>query len=1024
MTYNEDDYEVAALEWFEEIGWSRAYGPEISPGGPAPERSDFGQVLLLGRLEAAIRLLNPGLDEPAVQQVIKVARRAESADLVRENLRWHTYFKDGVPIEVRDAAGNLKHLRPRIIDLRDPSNNDYLVVNQFRVVEPTGKRRADVVAFINGMPIGIFELKRPSDEDATIQGAWNQMECYREEIPSLLAPSAINVIADGANAWAGALDSSFEFYRPWRTVSTEKPVDDDQSQLKTLIHGMFDQNRVLELIEFYIDWGDYRGKLIKRIAMYQQYWGVRASVENVVRATAEGGDRRAGIVFHGQGSGKSMELLLAANILMRMPEMASPTIVVLSDRNDLDNQIYQKELGPSKILPEPAVPAKSRDDLRKLLDRAGGGIIVTTIHKFALPAKMPRSEGVITERRNVIVMADEAHRTQYGLIDGLAADMRTALPNATYLGFTGTPVELADRSTTGVFGDVISEYLPQQAIKDGTTVPIYYESRVAKIRLSQESERLLTAAVDELTEDISEAEQRATFAQWARIEAILSSEPVVDLIVDDVLTHWDKRRNILHGKAMLVTMSRSIAARCYEKIIAKRPDWHSDDDAKGRLKVAYTGSAADSASIRKHVRTDEQIDKIKGRAQNPDDELELVIVCDLWLTGFDSPALHTMYLAKLMKGHGLFQAITRPNRRYKDKPAGLIVSYVPVMDALKAAIGKYSRGQSKLSEDLIEEAVKQLLAEHDVVKGILAGHAWVSDAGTAAKRHDHIQAAASYLAHDKDKDERFADHVLKLIKLYCICGASDEAGSIRTDVEFFAAVRASRVKLTGDDPLGKPSREQRDSAMQQLIDGAIEADEIIDVYADAGRDKPDVSLLSAETIARITSKPDQGLQIALLQKIIKGQISSMRRTNRVRSIQFAKALASAVQRYENQTLSDAEIILVLVEVATGLRGEPGRAADKGLCPAEMAFYDAVRENGSAIQELGDETLKTIAQQLVIAIRSSATLDWRDRESVQAELRIKVKTLLKKYKYPPDGQEQATELILEQAELFTEDMLAA
>ena len=1022
-TYNEDDYEQAALTWFEEIGWSRAYGPEISPGGPTPERSSFGQVLLVGRFANAIKRLNPGLDDTMVELVIATARRAESGDLVRENYRWHTYLKDGVPYEVRDAAGNLKHLRARLIDLRDPANNDYLAVNQFRVVEGTGKRRADIVAFINGIPIGIFELKRPSDEDATIQGAWNQIECYREEIPSLLAPSAINVIADGAHAQAGALDSALEFYRPWRTVDSETPLGDDQQEIKTLIHGMFDQNRILELIEFYIDWGDYRGKLVKRLAMYQQYWGVRTSVENVRRACADGGDRRAGIVFHGQGSGKSMELLLAANIIMRTPEMESPTIVVLTDRNDLDGQIYEKELGPSRILPEPATPATSRANLRTLLDRAGGGIIVTTIQKFAIPDDMAKTDAVISDRRNIVIMADEAHRTQYGLIDGLAADMRTALPNATYLGFTGTPIELTDRSSTGVFGDVISEYLPQQAVKDGTTVPIYYESRVAKIQLSEEAESLLAAAVDELTEDVSEEEQRATFAQWARIEKILSADPVIDRIVDDVIDHWEKRRDAMQGKAMLVTMSRSIAARCYEKIIAKRPEWHSDDDAKGKVKVAYTGSAADVKEIRKYVRTKDQIDKLKGRAQNPADELELVIVCDLWLTGFDSPALNTMYLAKLMKGHGLFQAISRPNRRYKDKPAGLIVSYVPVMDALKAAIGRYSRGQSKAIGELIDEAVKELLKQHDIVKGILSGHPWVSDEDTAAKRHDQIQAAASFLARDKDKDERFDKHVFQLVKLGAVCGATDEAGAIRADISFFAAVRASRVKLTSDVPLGKPSREQRESAMQQLIDGAIEADKVIDVYAEAGQDKPDVSLLSEETIGRITGKPDQSLQIALLRKIISGQITTMRRLNKVRSIQFAAALAAAVQRYENQTMTDAQIILELVNLAKELRGEDDRAAGKGLSPAEMAFYDAVIQNASAT-DLGDETLRSMAQQLVVAIRGSASLDWRDRESVKAELRIKVKTLLKRFKYPPDGQDKATELVLEQAELFTEEMLAA
>jgi len=786
---------------------------------------------------------------------------------------------------------------------------------------------------------------------------------------------------------------------------------------------MFDQSRILELIEFYIDWADSGGRLNKRLARYSQYWGVRAVIENVTRACAPDGDRRGGIVFHGQGSGKSMELLLAANQLMRLPELASPTIVILSDRNDLDDQIVDNEFGPSKILPEPVIQAETRARLRDLLDRAGGGIIVTTIQKFGLDAGTPSAEAVITDRRNVIVMADEAHRTQYGLVDGLAADMRRSLPNATFVGFTGTPVELSDRSTTGVFGDLISTYSPQQAVEDGATVPIYYQSRIAPLHLSEESEEFLTAALGELTADISEIDQQRAFAQWARLEAILSAEPVVDRIVDDVLAHWAQRRAALKGKAMLVGMSRAIAARFYEKIIAKHPDWHSDDDDKGILKVVYTGSAADPPEIRKHVRSKEALDRLKRRAQDPDDDLEFVIVCDLWLTGFDSPALHTMYLAKLMKGHGLFQAVTRPNRVFRDKPAGLVVSYVPVLDALNAAIGQYAKGGGSPVGALLEQAEKALLATHDVVKGILAPHPWKSAGTTASARHEQIQSAAAFLAADKDKDERFQKRVLALVKLFAICGATDTAASIRDDVQFFAAVRASRAKLTSDEPLGKPSREQFDTAMQQLIDGAIEADKVIDVYAAAGMDEPEISLLSEETLAKLTGKRHPSLQIALLQKILKGKIGALGRVNLVRSIDFSQALADSLQRYENRTLTDAEIISALVELAKGLRKEEDRPGEIGLNKAELAFYDAVIRNESAI-ELGDETLKAIARELVVAIRSSATLDWRDRESVQAELRLKVKTLLKRHKYPPDGQEAATELVLEQAKLFTEDLLGA
>jgi type I restriction enzyme R subunit len=1017
----ENDFEIAVLEYFEQAGWHRAYGPEISPGGATPERSTFADVVLIGRLRTATAALNPALPPEAVESAIAAALRVESADLVRENFRWHNLLREGVPVSYRDSGGDIRHDRARLIDFRDHENNDYLVVNQFRVVEPTGKRRADVVAFINGIPVAIFELKRPAEENATIKGAWNQLETYKKEIPALLAPTAISVIADGANARVGAITTGFDRFARWRTMDEEKPVGDEVPQIKAIVFGPFDRTRILEVIEFFIDWGEIRGVVRKRLAQYNQYWAVKAAHASVTRASADGGDQRGGIVYHGQGSGKSMAMLLTANALMRDPDLASPTIVVIADRNDLDDQLWTNEFAPSRTLPERPAQAQSRANLRELLNRQAGGIVLTTLQKFDRPDDASDAETVITARRNVVVLADEAHRSQYGLRRGLAADLRGALPGATFVGYTGTPIDEADRSTRAVFGDYISIYSPRQAVEDEAIVPIFYESRVAKIKLSDEAAAALDDAQKELTEELTEAEQRRVIRDWTRVEAILSAPVIIDRIVDDILEHWQQRRSTLKGKAMIVTMSRKMAARVYDEIVKRRPDWHSDDDAKGRMKAVYTGGPADDEDIKRHVRSKEATAKVKDRAQDPDDELEMVVVCDLWLAGFDSPSLHTMYFAKLMRGHGLFQAITRPNRVYKDKPAGLVVSYVPISDAVREAVAQFNTGDAASIAATIESAEMGLREKHEVVSTILHGHTWDSDPAPASHRHDQVQAAWAFLKQNAAKVQRFIDQTYSLIRLSVITGGTATFAGLRNDVDFFADVRGLLIKIDSDAPLKGERPIDLDSAMQSLVAGAIEAEEVVDIYTAAGMDKPEISLLSEDVLKSIAAKTKGKLGIELIRKLLRDEIRSISRQNVVRGQLFSEKLAATILRYQNRALSDAEIMAELVELAKHLTAEAERPTKTGLSKAELAFYDAVATNDSAVQGLGDDTLKAIARDLSVLIRRNATLDWRDKESVKARMKVLIKTLLARYDYPPDKQPEATELVIKQAEQLALDL---
>jgi len=993
----------------------------LGPGGLEQERAAWDQVILVGRLRSAIERINAALGPDAVASVIATVLRPESQNAIAENMRLHRLLTQGVAVEHRAPGGAIRHALAWLLDYNDPANNDWVVVNQFTVVEAGKNRRPDVVAFVNGLPIGLIELKNPGDENATLKGAWNQLQTYRGDIRSIFTPNVICVASDGLGAVMGSFSAGFEHYAPWKTIDGREVVT-DMPQLEVLIRGAFEPVRLLDLIRNFVVFSDEPAGLIKRVAKYHQYWAVNAAVDSTIEASGPDGDRRGGVVWHTQGSGKSFEMLCYAAKIMRAPEMGNPTLVLVTDRNDLDDQLFGEVFAPARILPEQPKQATSRADMRQLLDRVSGGIIFTTIQKFA-PEERGDVHPLLTDRRNVVVIADEAHRSQYDFLDGFARHLRDALPNATYLGFTGTPIESTDRSTRQVFGDYIDVYDLTRAVEDGATVRIYYESRLAKVSLPEEARAEVDAGLAALTEtqEVSEAQVTRARSRWGRLEAIVGTSERLDLIAADLVDHWEKRRDGLIGKAMIVAMSRRIAVELFERIVALRPDWHDPDPAKGQIKVVMTGSAMDPPAYQPHLLTRENQRLVKARAKDPDDELEIVIVRDMWLTGFDAPSMHTMYVDKPMQGAGLMQAIARVNRTFRDKPGGLIVDYIGVAQKLREALADYSPTDQEQAGVPIEEVVGVMLEKHDVIVGILHGQAWSSDPTLpAAERMGQLASALNFVLADDDRKARFLDQVLRLLKAFALAGAREEALAIRDDVRFFADIRAALLKLASQgspDAGGRVGSEALDTAIEQLVSAAVAADEVIDVYAAAGMERPDLSILSDTFLEGLTKSDQPNLQAELLKKLINDKIRSLRKSNIVEARRFSDMLDEAIRRYQNRTLSTAEIIAELVALAKTMRDAADRGEALGLRDDELAFYDAIHENESAVLELGDNTLKAIARELVVAVRESATIDWSLKETVRAAIRAKIRRLLNKYGYPPDGQERAVQLVIEQAELF-------
>ena len=1034
---NESTVEDAALEYLAQLGYQTAWGPNLAPGEPGEERTSFEQVFLHARLRSAVRRINPGIDAALIDEAIKRLGRAESQNTVAENFRVHKLITEGVPVEHRGADGAVRTIRIWLIDYDEPSNNDWVAINQFTIIENGKNRRPDVIVFVNGIPLGLLELKNPTDEHATLKGAWNQLQTYRHDIPSLFIPNAVAVISDGTSAAMSSFTGGFEHFAPWKTVDGREVVT-NLPALEVLIKGIFDQRRFLDIVRNFVVFseetvtdkktGQKIKALIKRVSKYHQYWAVNAAVESTVKASGVDGDRRGGVVWHTQGSGKSFEMVFYAAKIMRDPRMQNPTLVFITDRNDLDDQLFGEVFAPAEILPEKPVQADTRAGLRTLLRRASGGIVFTTLQKFR-PGEDGDTNPVLTDRRNVVVVADEAHRSQYGFGETLAADgtlkaglakhMRDALPNATYLGFTGTPIESNDKSTKAVFGDYVDIYDLTRAVEDGATVKIYYESRLAKVELSVEDYQALDDLADEITEQVEETAASKAKSRWSRLEAIVGAEERLDMIARDIVEHWEKRRESLFGKGMIVTMSRRIAVRLYEKIVALRPEWHSDDPAEGKIKVVMTGSAADPAEFQPHIYSKDVRKDLKARAKNPDDPLELVIVRDMWLTGFDAPSMHTMYVDKTMQGAGLMQAIARVNRTFRDKPGGLVVDYIGVFANLQDALAEYSPSDRDQAGVPIEELVAVMLEKHDVIRGLLHGCDYnASPSLSASERLAQYAKVLDFVMADPDLMARYNDQVLALAKAYALAGATEEAAEIRDDIRLFTDVRAAILKiLNPDSGRGGSGAVEIDTAIGQLVNEAVAADQVIDIYQLAGVETPDLSILSDEFLDSLAGKDRPNLQMGLLRRLLNDQIHTVQRTNLVRARKFSEQLEEAINKYTNRSLTTAEIIAELVKLAKQMRDDAKRHEELGLGDDEIAFYDAIATNDAAVLELGDETLKKIARELVTAVRASATIDWNLKDSVRAAMRAKVRRLLAKYDYPPDQEDKAVELVLEQAELF-------
>jgi type I restriction enzyme R subunit len=1009
--------EEACIGYFQALGYHTVPGPAIAPDSPTSERTSWQDILIPGRLREAVARINPSLPAGVVDQVIARVLRAESQSAMAENERVQRLLVEGVPVEHR-VDGAVRTSLAWLIDWDDQANNDWLVVNQFTVVG-LKTRRPDVVVFVNGLPLGLIELKNPGAEHATVKGAWNQVQTYRHDIPAIFTPNAVCVVSDGMAALMGSFSAGWEHYAPWKTIDGREVVT-NKPPLEVLIRGVFEPERFLDLVRSFIVFSDEPGGLVKRVAKYHQYWAVNAAVASTVEASRPDGDRRGGVVWHTQGSGKSIEMLLYAAKIMRSPEMGNPTLVLITDRNDLDDQLFAEVFAPARILPETPKQAGSRAEMRQLLDRGSGGIIFTTIQKFA-PDEKGDVHPLLTDRRNVVVIADEAHRSQYDFLDGFARNLRDALPNATYLGFTGTPIESTDRSTRQVFGDYIDIYDLTRAVEDGATVRIFYESRLAKVSLPEDVRTELDEEVAEVTEGAEvDAAERAK-SRWARLEAVVGADERIDAVAQDIVEHWEARRSNLVGKAMVVCMSRRICVELYERIVALRPAWHDEDPAAGVVKVIMTGSAADPQAFQPHLHSKDTQRAIKARAKDADDPLELVIVRDMWLTGFDAPPMHTMYLDKPMQGAGLMQAIARVNRTFRDKPGGLIVDYIGIAPNLRTALAEYSPTDRDQAGVPIEEMVAVMLEKHDVVRGILHGVAWTSDPSLPAdERLGQLWNIMDFVLADPDRKARYLDQTLALTKAFALCGTRDEALAIRDDVKLFADVRAAISKLDreGAGPRD-PGSAEIDTAIAQLVSEAVVSEGVIDVYAAAGIENPELSILSDEFLEGLLQGDRPNLQLELLRRLLNDEIRSQRRTNVVQARRFSELLDEAINRYTNRALSTAEIIAALVELAKEMREAKSRAGELGLADDELAFYDAVCQNDAAILELGDDTLKAIAQALVKAVRESATIDWNLKESVRAGLRAKVKRLLARYDYPPDKEERAIELVLEQAELLAE-----
>ena len=1041
---NESVVEQAALAWLESLGWSIAHGPEIAPDALRAERPDYGDVVLRRRLYEALARLNPDLPTAAREDAWRKLLSPKGTNLETRNRAFHRLLVNGVTVEYRSKSGLIRGAQAHVIDADNPENNDWLVVNQFSVVENKHERRPDLVLFLNGLPLGVIELKNPADESATIWTAWQQMQTYKAELSALFTMNAVLMVSDGIEARIGTLSSGREWFKPWSTITGESLADPHLPQLQVALEGVCEPRRFLALVRHYIVFeDDGSGVLVKKLAGYHQFHAVETAVGETLRAAelrkaadfaaepgryqsgrkAGGapGDRRIGVVWHTQGSGKSLTMAFYAGRIIREPHMANPTVVVLTDRNDLDDQLFGTFARCQDLLRQPPVQAESRADLRAKLAVESGGVVFTTIQKF-FPGEQDDRHPVLSDRRNIVVIADEAHRSQYDFIDGFARHMRDALPNASFVGFTGTPIELEDANTRAVFGDYISVYDIQRAVQDGATVPIYYESRLAKLTLDDDKRPKIDPEFEEATEGEELDRKEKLKTKWAQLEAVVGAEERLRLVARDILTHFAQRIEVMDGKAMVVCMSRRICINLYREFVRLRPNWHHEDDDKGKIKVVMTGAASDPPDWQPHIGNKARREALATRFRDADDSLQIVFVRDMWLTGFDAPSLHTMYVDKPMRGHGLMQAIARVNRVFRDKPGGLIVDYLGLAHEIKRALAIYTEngGTGKTALDQ-SEAVAVMLEKYEVCCSLFHGYdhsRWI--AGTPVQRFGMLPAAQEHILAQENGKERCVQAVRELSQAFALAVPHEDAIRIRDEVTLFQAVRSVLAKRAAGE--ARPEVEL-DHAIRQIVSRAVASDGVVDIFTAAGLQKPDVSILSDKFLAEVQGMKHRNLAVELLQKLLRGEITARRRKNVVQARSFAKMLEQTLRRYQNRAVEAAQVIEELIQLARDLREANARGVKLGLSDDEFAFYDALETNDSAVQVLGDETLRDIARELVETVRSNVTIDWTLRENVRANLRRLVKRILRKHGYPPDKQEKATRTVLEQAEVLSVEWAA-
>jgi type I restriction enzyme, R subunit len=1047
--------EQALLEQLKGLGYSIEREENIGPDGHRPERESHDEVVLRKRFEDAVARLNPGLPLEARQDAVRRLMQLELPSLLEENRRIHKLLTEGVDVEYYADDGILTAGKVSLIDFKRPEQNDWVAVSQFVVIAGQHNRRPDVVIFVNGLPLGVIELKAPGSGNATLMGAFNQLQTYKQQISALFNTNALLVTSDGITARVGSLSADLERFMPWRTTDGTNIAPKGTPELAVLIEGVFEQRRLLDLLCYFTVFGETGSGLAKIIAGYHQFHAVNKAIDSTVRASTEWhgvredpvsyglpsvktqakGDKRAGVIWHTQGSGKSFLMAFYAGQLVKHAAMANPTLVVLTDRNDLDDQLFSTFSMCRDLIRQTPVQAESREDLQKLLARASGGVIFTTLQKFG------ETSAALTDRRNVVVIADEAHRSQYGFrakVDaktgeisyGFAKYLRDALPNASFIGFTGTPIEAEDVNTPAVFGNYIDVYDISRAVEDGATVPIYYESRLARIELDEDEKLKIDAEVNELTEDDPEVEQERFKQKWSTVEALVGSDKRLALVAQDMITHFEDRVAALDGKAIAVCMSRRICVKLYDEIVNLRPDWHSADDNAGAIKIVMTGAASDPEDWQQHIGNKARRDLLAKRARDAKDPLKLVIVRDMWLTGFDAPCMHTMYVDKPMQGHGLMQAIARVNRVFRDKPAGLIVDYIGIAQNLKSALQQYSKNDQENTGIDESQAIAVLMEKYEVVRDMYHGFDYGSAMdGTPQERMAMMAGAIEWIldmqqklaANEKTKDDkkdahrRYQDTVLALSKAFSLASATDEAREIREEVGFFQAIRAALVKSSTGSGV---TQLERELAIQQIVSRAVVSTEIVDILAAAGIKSPDISILSDEFLAEVQQMERKNLALEALRKLINDGIRSRSKSNIVQTKAFSERLANAVARYHANSITTAEVLQELIDLAKDIRAARQRGEERGLTEDEIAFYDALAENESAIQMMGDDKLKLIAHELLVSLRENVSVDWAHRDSARARMRVLVKRILRKYGYPPDLQDAAVQTVLQQAEALS------